>query len=143
MRTITSAVCCIMLLTTMAQAQPAQVEVYQGTATTTVVVLDPLSGQPIKQDTFQHNAQVLVGPPVAAGGLTESNPFNLIIGPPPNESQLLEGQFGIFSALPTTVPLHEGPTQLLFQYWQLQAAGGQVKGPWFRITWRRRPPSTF
>jgi hypothetical protein len=125
---ITSVIGCIVLATTVAHAQTEPADVYQGVATTTVAVLDPLSGQPVKQDTFQHNVQVLVGQPVSANGQPENNPFNLIIGPPPGESQLQEGQFGIFSALSATVPLEAGPAPFLFRYWELQAAGGQVSG---------------
>jgi hypothetical protein len=128
MKMIASVIGCIALATTIAHAQPAQVEVYQGIATTTVAVLDPLSGQPRKQDTFQHNVQVLVGPPASAGGQDENNLFNLIVAPPPGESQVAEGQFGIVSALPATVPLEAGPAPFLFRYWELQAAGGRVTG---------------
>ena len=116
MKMIASVIGCFVFATTIAHAQPAQDEVYQGVATTTVAVLDPLSGQPVKQDTFQHNVQVLVGPPVSANGQPENNPFNLIIGPPPGESQLEEGQLSIFSALSATVPLEAGPAPFLFRY---------------------------
>ena len=98
--------------------------VYQGETVIALQVLDPLSGQVVSQERFQHPIQVVVADPVAAGGLREGNPFNLSINPLGMPTE--EGQFSIFSAIPFHDPRDE--VNFLIEYWRLQHDGARLSG---------------
>lgn len=80
--------------------------VYAGTETTTVQFPDVYGnvGQP---QTFQTNTQINVTNPVIAGGLQESNPFNIQVNP---DTQGLQspGAVSLWSAASFNPVLEEG-----------------------------------
>ncbi|WP_416669285.1 PPC domain-containing protein [Egbenema bharatensis] len=97
---------------------------YRGVGVTTIGKIDPLSGQLYSTNSFQTTIIANVSQPATAGGITESNPFNLFVGSSPSEiAQNVEGAISIHSAIPFT--FRGG---FLVQYWQLQYQGNQISG---------------
>lgn len=96
-------------------AQTADEQVYRGTATTNVQLFD-VFGQPKGVSTFQSAVEVVVTPPLAVGGLQETNPFRFVIGtipvvggPPPGSP----GEVSLWSSA--------NVQGVMFQYWQFAA----------------------
>ena len=82
--------------------------IYSGIAETVVLAGDGIT---TTQNTYQRNVVVVYGPP-KQGGLTETNPFNLFIGPAnPNETGL-PGHFEVHSAVLVGTNV--------FQFWEIQ-----------------------
>ena len=120
-RGVLSIVCMVILVLSLGKAL-AQERIYQGTATTTIAVLHPLSGAVIEQQTFTKAIQVIVGLPARG----ESNRINLVIVPTPSEPTVFneEGQFSLYSA----VEFIGRGQSFLAQYWDLNLTGSTLTG---------------
>lgn len=86
--------------------------VYGGTANTIVLAGDGIS---VTQQNYQRNVIAVFGPP-KQGGLAETNPFNLFIGPADRNETGLPGHYEVHSAALVG--------SNLFQYWELELRGG-------------------
>lgn len=98
------------LIPTNLQAAVTQQSEYRGIAQTVVLAGDGLT---TTEHTYERDVVVVFGPPRGApGGLTETNPFNLFIGPgDPNETGQ-PGHWEIHSALLSG--------NVLFQFWEYE-----------------------
>lgn len=85
-----------------------------GTATTTMQFPN-VYGQPQPPQTFQTNVLAEFSDPVIAGGLRESNPFNLFIAPADNQSLASPGTISIWSA--AAYSFNRGTS--LTQFWNM------------------------
>jgi hypothetical protein len=96
---------------------------YQGTSVTTTGLIDPVSRQFTDgPKSFQTNITARVKAPIAAGGVVESNPFNLSITSSVSDlSRATLGAIASYSALPNT-------QNILGQAWKLQYSGNQISG---------------
>ena len=97
-----------------------------GTAVTTIQSIDPLTGAPLQPQTFQTNAEAIIGNPITAGGVTESNLFNLLITSAPQAGLPAPGGISLLSA--ASFPTSTG--DFLAQYWEINIVnqnGGLVE----------------
>lgn len=107
--------------------------VFAGVAATAIETLDPLSGQSLGVQQFQLPTSVIFDSPRSAGGITESNPFSLVVAP---ADPAAAGAIEVWSSLPANVPADPTVPDLipgddvLFQYWSLQTdqSGTQFQG---------------
>jgi hypothetical protein len=95
---------------------------YVGRSSTLVEQLDA-SGQSGGIRRYQLPVTVVIDRPASAGGLTESNPFNLLVAP---TTPGAEGAIEVWSAFPALDP-RDG-REVLIQYWELRLARGDVTG---------------
>lgn len=96
---------------------------YTGVATTTIEVSD-IFGDYVGTTRTQVSTTVTIGRVKQAGGSTESNPFNLFIGPSPG-SRNLEGAIELYSAVPFNL---QSTGDFLAQYWTFQLNGNRLSG---------------
>ncbi|WP_135852978.1 hypothetical protein [Halorussus salinus] len=85
--------------------------VYGGTANTVILAGDGIS---VTQNTYQRNVILVFGPP-KQGGLAETNPFSLFVGPADRNETGQPGHYEVHSAALVG--------SNLFQYWDLQLQG--------------------
>lgn len=83
-------------------------------------------GNVLGQATYQKNVVAVVGPPRQAGGVRESSPINLFIGPNPPSATGEEGQLELHSAVGFTDP--QDGREFLAQYWTLSLSGTALSG---------------
>ncbi len=88
-----------------------------GTAVTTIQSIDPLTGLPLQPQTFQvNNVEAFFDDPLMAGGVSEGNPFNLLITSAPQGGGLpAPGGVSFWSA--GSFNTSTGP--FLAQYWDI------------------------
>nr|WP_233341034.1 hypothetical protein [Haloprofundus sp. MHR1] len=94
-------------------------QVFAGTQFTDI---DPLSGQSLGIQSFQHPATFIVSAPVSDGVSVEQNPFNLVAGA---DDKAAPGAADVWSAAVAEVPFdpsipNPNPGPLLLQYWEIQ-----------------------
>ncbi len=97
---------------------------YVGKAKTVIGIFDRFANF-IGTKEFIRDVRIIKSPPKSAGGITENNPYNLIIIPEPPTSNEA-GDITIYSADPFTDPA-DG-VEILFQYWTLQTTGNGISG---------------
>ena len=113
-------------------AEAAGEVVFAGTQVANVQSIDPLSGQSLGIQSFQIPAIVVVSPRISGGGLTESNPFNLVASATDKSAA---GAVDVWSAAVANVPANidvpnPNPGPVLLQYWEIQSdqTGAQFAG---------------
>lgn len=95
-----------------ALAQVTQASEYRGVAQTVVLAGDGLT---TTEHRYEQDVVVVFGPPAGAqGGLSETNPFNLFVGPGDRNTTAQPGRWEIHSA--------NLVGNVLFQYWQYEVA---------------------
>lgn len=102
--------------------------IYKGTGTMTIRYYDYdiVSGQDvfIEEKSYQFPVVAITGPCLKEGSNTESNPFNLMIGPDRDLTTDEEGHIDIISAMLFIT----STGNLLLQYWDLAYSNGQLTG---------------
>ncbi|MDS0294478.1 hypothetical protein [Halogeometricum luteum] len=96
-------------------AQSAEA-IYQGVAETAIVVGDGIS---VAEQNYRRDVILAFGPP-KQGGLSETNPFHLFVGPANRNETGLPGHYEIHSAALVGTDL--------FQYWELRSGDGAFEG---------------
>ncbi|WP_224270842.1 hypothetical protein [Haloprofundus salinisoli] len=97
-------------------------QVFVGTQSTDIDTIDPLSGQSLGIQSFQHSATFIASAPVSDGVSVETNPFNLVAGA---DDKSAPGAVDVWSAAVSEVPFdptipNPNPGPLLLQYWEIQ-----------------------